>query len=77
MAFDKEIQVLIEAEEKRVAVGPISDLVPGGLSLEDAHTICETIIQGRIEAGTLSRATRWGHQHPVREQMGRPTRPWL
>ena len=31
--------------------GPLSDLVPGGLSLKDAHAICEGYIQKRLESG--------------------------
>ena len=30
--------ILIEAERSRVAVGPVSDLVAGGLTLDLAHT---------------------------------------
>lgn len=73
MAFEKEIQVLVEAEKNRQAVGPISDLVPGGLSLEDAHTICETIIGQRIAAGEELVGYKVGFTNiPVREQMGLP-----
>ncbi len=73
MAFEKEIQVLVEAEKNRQAVGPISDLVPGGLSLEDAHTICETIIGRRLEAGEKLVGYKVGFTNiPVREQMGLP-----
>jgi len=68
MAFEKEIQVLLEAEKNRQAVGPISDLVPGGLSLEDAHTICETIIQRRIASGDPLVGYKVGFTNiPVRE----------
>lgn len=73
MAFAKAIRVLIEAAKNRQAVGPISDLVPGGLSLEDAHTICETIIQRRIEAGDEHIGYKVGFTNiSVREQMGLP-----
>ena len=73
MAFEKEIQVLVEAEKNREAVGPISDLVPGGLSLEDAHTICETIIGRRLDAGEKLAGYKVGFTNiPVREKMGLP-----
>jgi 2-keto-4-pentenoate hydratase len=73
MAFEKQIQVLVEAENERQAVGPISDLVPGGLSLEDAHTICETIIQRRLDAGAKLVGYKVGFTNiPVREKMGLP-----
>lgn len=73
MAFEQQIQVLVEAEKNRQAVGPISDLVPGGLSLEDAHTICETIIGRRLEAGEKLVGYKVGFTNiPVREQMGLP-----
>ena len=73
MAFEQQIQVLVEAEKNRQAVGPISDLVPGGLSLEDAHTICETIIGRRIDAGEKLVGYKVGFTNiPVRKQMGLP-----
>jgi 2-keto-4-pentenoate hydratase len=73
MAFEREIQVLVEAERNRQAVGPISDLVPGGLSLADAHTICETIIGRRLDAGARLVGYKVGFTNiPVREQMGLP-----
>jgi len=73
MAFEKQIQVLVEAEDNRQAVGPISDLVPGGLSLQDAHTICETIIGRRIDAGDPLVGYKVGFTNiPVREKMGLP-----
>jgi 2-keto-4-pentenoate hydratase len=73
MAFEEQIQVLVEAEQNRQAVGPISDLVPGGLSLDDAHTICETIIGRRMAAGEQLVGYKVGFTNiPVREQMGLP-----
>ena len=41
MPFERESAILVKAERERTPVGPISDLVPGGLTLKDAHTICE------------------------------------
>lgn len=73
MAFEQIIQVLVEAEKNCQPVGPVSDLVPGGLSLADAHTICETIIQRRIASGDPLVGYKVGFTNiPVREQMGLP-----
>mgnify|MGYP000856246398 CR=1 FL=1 len=44
MNLERQQQMLIEAEAKRQAMGPVSDTVPGGLTLEQAHTICEANI---------------------------------
>ena len=44
MAFEKEMQVLVDAEKNRKPIGPVSDMVAGGLSLDDAYRICERII---------------------------------
>jgi len=73
MAFEKEMTVLREAERDRVAVGPISDLVPGGLSLADAHAICEGNIQRRLDAGETHVGYKVGFTNiPVRDKMGLP-----
>lgn len=73
MAFEQIIQVLVEAEKNCQPVGPVSDLVPGGLSLADAHTICETIIGRRLEAGEKLAGFKVGFTNiPVREKMGLP-----
>lgn len=73
MAFEKQIQVLLDAERNRTPVGPISDLVPGGLSLDDAHAICETIIGRRLDAGETLAGFKVGFTNiPVREKMGLP-----
>lgn len=73
MAFEKEMQVLLDAEKKCVAVGPISDLVAGGLSLDDAHRICERNIENRIKAGEKLAGFKVGFTNlAVREKMGLP-----
>ena len=73
MAFEKERAVLVKAEKDREAVGPVSDLVPGGLSLDDAHTICEANIQARLDAGEVHRGYKVGFTNiPVRDKMGLP-----
>jgi 2-keto-4-pentenoate hydratase len=65
--------VLIQAERDRAAVGPVSDLVPGGLSLDLAHAICERNIARRLEAGERIAGFKVGFTNiPVREKMGLP-----
>lgn len=73
MAYERERQVLIEAERNCIAVGPISDLVAGGLTLEAAHEICEANIQRRLDAGARLAGYKVGFTNiPVREKMGLP-----
>ncbi len=73
MAFERERQVLKEAEQKREAVGPISDLVPGGLTLADAHAICEANIEERLSKGEKIAGYKVGFTNiPVRTKMGLP-----
>lgn len=73
MAFEREMQILAQARQDRVAVGPISDLVPGGLSLDDAHAICEGNILRRVAAGEEMVGFKVGFTNiPVRDKMGLP-----
>jgi len=73
MAFEKERQILLRAEQERAPVGPLSDLVPGGLSLNDAHSICEANIQRRLDAGELLAGFKVGFTNiAVRQKMGLP-----
>lgn len=73
MAFEKEMAVLVKAECDRMAVGPISDLVLGGLRLEDAHTICEQNIRVRLNRGEEIAGFKVGFTNiAVREKMGLP-----
>jgi 2-keto-4-pentenoate hydratase len=66
-------QVLVQAEKTRTPVGPVSDLYPGGLSLDDAHTICEANIKARTAAGEAQRGYKVGFTNiPVRNKMGLP-----
>lgn len=65
--------VLIEAEKARSAVGPVSDLVTGGLSLDLAHAICERNIALRLATGERIAGFKVGFTNiPVREKMGLP-----
>jgi 2-keto-4-pentenoate hydratase len=73
MAFEKEMQILVDAEKERKPIGPVSDLVTGGLSLDDAHRICERNIEKRIQAGEKLAGFKIGFTNlAVREKMGLP-----
>ena len=73
MAFEKERRILVAAEEAAEPVGPISDLLPGGLTLDAAHMICEENIQARLDAGAKLAGYKVGFTNiPVRDNMGLP-----
>lgn len=73
MTYEQIQQVLIDAEAQRVPVGPVSDLVDGGLSLDAAHEICEATMAKRYAAGEELVGYKVGFTNiPVREQMGLP-----
>jgi 2-keto-4-pentenoate hydratase len=72
-AIERVMEVLTEAERDRAAVGPVSDLVPGGLGLELAHHVCEANIQRRLDRGERIAGFKVGFTNiPVREKMGLP-----
>ena len=65
--------VLVQAERDRAPVGPVSELVPHGLSLDLAHAICERNIARRLDAGDRIAGFKVGFTNiPVREKMGLP-----
>ena len=71
--IERVAQVLREAEEARQAIGPASDLVDGGLSLEAAHAVCEHNVERRLEAGGRIAGYKVGFTNiPVRDKMGLP-----
>lgn len=73
MAYEEIQQVLIDAEAQRAPVGPVSDLVEGGLSLDAAHDICEANMAKRYAAGEELIGYKVGFTNiPVRENMGLP-----
>ncbi len=73
MNLERQQQLLIEAEAKRVAMGPVSDTLPGGLTLEQAHSICEANIARRLEAGEWLVGYKVGFTNlAVRDKMGLP-----
>jgi 2-keto-4-pentenoate hydratase len=64
---------LREAEAATTAVGPVSDLVEGGLSLDQAHAICEANVVRREAAGERLAGYKVGFTNvAVRERMGLP-----
>lgn len=71
--IERIAHVLREAEATRTAVGPVSDLVEGGLTLDLAHDICELNIARREAAGERVAGFKVGFTNiAVREKMGLP-----
>jgi 2-keto-4-pentenoate hydratase len=71
--IERVAAVLREAEASRTAVGPVSDLVEGGLTLDLAHTVCESNIARRESAGERIAGYKVGFTNiAVREKMGLP-----
>jgi 2-keto-4-pentenoate hydratase len=66
-------EILVQAEKTRTAIGPVSDLVAGGLTLDIAHAVCEANIQKRLDAGERIAGYKVGFTNiPVRQAMGLP-----
>lgn len=71
--IERVAQVLREAEAARTAVGPVSDLVDGGLTLDLAHAVCEANVERRLAAGEHVAGFKVGFTNiPVRDKMGLP-----
>ena len=71
--IERVAQVLRDAEAARMAVGPVSDLVEGGLTLDTAHAVCESNIARREAAGERIVGFKVGFTNlAVREKMGLP-----
>ena len=65
--------VLRDAEASRTAVGPVSDLVEDGLTLDMAHDVCESNIARRQAAGERVVGYKVGFTNiAVRDKMGLP-----
>ncbi len=65
--------VLRDAEASRTAIGPVSDLVEDGLTLDMAHDICESNIARREAAGERVVGYKVGFTNiAVRDKMGLP-----
>ncbi len=73
MGLKKEMRLLARAEKDKNPIGPISDRFSEGLSIEDAHMICEGNIQNRLKAGENLVGYKIGFTNiPAREKMGWP-----
>ena len=71
--IERIAHVLREAEATRSAVGPVSDLVEGGLSLDLAHAVCEANIARREASGERVAGYKVGFTNiAVRDRMGLP-----
>jgi 2-keto-4-pentenoate hydratase len=71
--IERIAQVLRDAEAGRSAVGPVSDLVEGGLTIETAHQVCESNVARRVAAGERIVGYKVGFTNlAVREKMGLP-----
>jgi 2-keto-4-pentenoate hydratase len=71
--IQKAIDALETAQKTRTPIGPVSDLFPGGLSLEDAHRICEGSMERRLASGDRLAGFKVGFTNAaVREKMGFP-----
>lgn len=71
--IERVAQVLVDAERGRTAIGPASDLVDGGLSLDAAHAVCEHNVARRLDAGERIAGYKVGFTNiPVRDRMGLP-----
>jgi 2-keto-4-pentenoate hydratase len=71
--IDRASEVLRIAEQSRSAIGPVSDLVAGGLTLDMAHAVCEANIQIRLDAGERVVGYKVGSTNArVRHAMGLP-----
>lgn len=67
------MDVLVEAERTRIPVGPVSNMVAGGLTLELAHRVCEGNLLRRMSRGERLAGYKVGFTNiPVRDKMGLP-----
>jgi 2-keto-4-pentenoate hydratase len=70
---DQLSEILRIAGQSRSAVGPVSDLVAGGLTVDMAHAVCEANIQKRLDAGERIVGYKVGSTNDrVRQAMGLP-----
>ena len=71
--IEQVMDVLVDAERTCTAVGPVSELAPGGLTLEMAHRICEGNLQRRLDQGERVVGMKVGLTNlAVRDNMGLP-----
>lgn len=73
MTIEEIMQALVQAEKEGIPIDPVSDMAPGGLSLEDGHRICEANIQKRLDAGETVAGFKVGFTSAAtRHKMGVP-----
>src|ERR1035437_7980269 len=71
--IQRVMDVLVEAERTSTAVGPVSDLVAGGLTLDMAHLVCEGNLARRLARGGSVAGVKVGFTNlAVRDKMGLP-----
>jgi 2-keto-4-pentenoate hydratase len=71
--IERVAQVLREAEAATTAVGPVSDSLAGGLTLESAHLVCEANVARREAAGETIAGFKIGFANvALREMTGLP-----
>jgi 2-keto-4-pentenoate hydratase len=73
MKYAEVLEALQKGEKNRVPIGPVSEMVPGGLTLDDAKAIAEEGIRLRIKKGEKMMGYKVGFTNiPVRKKMGLP-----
>ncbi len=73
MEYEKVMEALERAEKERSPIGPVSDMVEGGLSLEAAHAIGEGLIERRRAKGEEIAGYKVGFTNiAVRDKIGLP-----
>ncbi len=70
---DRVSKALRQAEQSRVPIDPVSNMMSGGLTLEIGHAVCEANLQRRLEAGRRVVGYKIGStNNAVRIAMGLP-----
>lgn len=73
MKYPDILKALQKGEKDRVPIGPVSEMVPGGLTLDEAKSIAEEGIRLRIEKSERMMGYKVGFTNiPIRKKMGLP-----
>ncbi len=73
MKYQQILESLQRAERTRTPIGPVSDMVPGGLTLDEAKAIAEEGIRQRLERGEKMAGYKVGFTNiAARQKMGLP-----